>query len=294
MPDKLPDPGQRGGAKKRRRLKSKKIAEVFTLLDKVPATSPVARLAVDQVRDACRETFAQLTTRMNRLAGEVVRAKKKRDQFYDRLVRLLGAATSGAVLLPRPPDRPAVEHEQLVQTLRDFKAHGFIELAQVLHEASGKSGVTAFQTFLVDTILVEGSQVVAEQLILHGRDLGSEEAQTRVQERLRDHIGKRVDQGLARTVGYRMPPEIGQQRDDLIARAITFLGDLLTTTPPARLLTPAPDSPFDAELHEPLAGRPSNGDVTVARMLFPGYVVLGEPEEVLEKASVYTERAGGK
>ena len=104
------------------------------------------------------------------------------------------------------------------------------------------------------------------------------------------HVAGNVCQGLARQVGYRVTPEVGKDLDARIMTVLRMLEALLTATPPGRLLVPQADAAFDPERHEAIHGRPHTGELKVTATLFPGYVVLGEPVQVVEKALVYTER----
>jgi hypothetical protein len=154
--------------------------------------------------------------------------------------------------------------------------------------------VIAFQRFLVDEILVRGSRILVEHLLRNAEQPWDEAQQAEFFDKLRDHIAGNVCQGLARKVGYQMTPDAGMQHEALIRQSLTFLADLLTADPPGRLLIPLADSPFDPQRHEPIAGRPASGELKVTAMLFPGYLIRGNPERVEEKARVYTERIGGK
>jgi hypothetical protein len=176
----------------------------------------------------------------------------------------------------------------LRRTFAELKTRDFPVLAQTVHDRVGRADVVAYQRFMVDEILVKGSEVLVEYLIRRRGEPTSPEAESTFQGRLRDHIAGNLCHGLAKKVGYQMTADVGQQRDAVIDRSIGWLADLLTATPPGRLLVPPPDSPFDPRLHEPMANQPETGALKVAAILFPGYVVGGEPQTVAEKALVYT------
>jgi hypothetical protein len=169
--------------------------------------------------------------------------------------------------------------------LRD---HDVPELAALLQEKAGHSSIAAFQRFLVDEVLVQGSEVVVEQLLRHGKALADEAAYDTFLTRLRHHVAGSVCHGLARKSGFRVTPAEGTQLEAVIGRVLRFVGDLLTADPPGLLVLPAVGTHFDAARHEASPGRPAAG--VVKAVLFPGYAVRDPAERVVEKALVFTGR----
>src|SRR5262249_12397438 len=110
--------------------------------------------------------------------------------------------------------------------------------------------------------------------------------------RLSNHVVKAVCPVLGQKVRYEATMPVRQHLEGLTETVVKFLGELLTATPPGRLLVPRAGSAFDPERHEAIYGRPASGeDVILEEVLFPGYVVLaGGGVRVVEKALVYTAR----
>jgi hypothetical protein len=207
---------------------------------------------------------------------------------------LLHDLSTGPVILPRTPGRPAVEHDQLLVVFQRLRGGDFPALAQTIHAAAGKGDVLAYQRLLVNDILINGSRILVENIVRHagaGQTPAEEEA---FLGRLRHHIAGNVCSGLARRVGYQVTPEVGERLDELLAAVLAFLTDLLTATPPGRLLVPRDGNPFDPEQHEAINGRPGATELKVTATLFPGYLVLDATPRILEKARVGVERAKEK
>jgi hypothetical protein len=258
-------------------------------LDQIAAAHPPARLLVDLARDAAIEAYRKKKERTLRLASEVERMRKKRDLLHNRLLTVLHELTTGTVLLPRPAGSPAPSHDQLLETFRQLRSKSFPGLAQTLHARVGRSDVAAYQRFLVDEILIKGSRIVVEHLLRQAGHAGGDD-EGHFREQVRDYIAGNVDQGLARKLGYRMTADVGLDRDVVIDQSIAFLTDLLTATPPGRLLVPLPHEPFDPLRHEASPGRPAEGNAVVLATLFPGYLIRDEPTRIVEKALVFTDR----
>ena len=278
-----------GGAKKRAASKQAKTVEFAERLDHIAKTYPAARLMVDLAHDAGLEIYSKQGKQIRKLSNDVVKAKKKRSAMHHRLIDLLHKAATSPVGLPRPPEHPVVEHDQLLVKFRQFRSTAFPALAQLLHAKIGRADATVFQKFLVDEILIKGSWIMVEHLMRHAGEPRTAEDDAVFAEQLRDHIAGRVGQRLARQAGYQMTADVGQQRDVLIGKVVAFLDALLTATPPGRLLLPLPNSIFDPVRHAPIAACPDTGELRMTAMLFPGYVVFGDTERVEEKAQVYTE-----
>jgi hypothetical protein len=267
------------------------LVDLLAQLDRIkqdPTASEV-RLRSDLARDSAEELFTKIRKQMRRQAIQLRRLQERSDRWRNRLTDLLHELSTGPVILPRVPGRPPVSHQELTATFRKLKTHDLSGLAHALQAAVGGGELPAYQRFLVDEIVVKGARIVAEHLIR----LASEPGQPNEEEfmaRLRHHVAGNVSQGLARQVNYKVTPEVGKHIDTIISVVLRLLNDLLTTTPPGRLLLPRDGGPFDPERHEALAGRPTTGDLRVKATLFPGYVILSEPPVVVEKALVYTER----
>lgn len=269
------------------------LQEALAQLDRLKQdmSSSQVRLHADIARDTVVELARDLEGKLRKLAGEKRKLQKQCEEYRGRLVELLHDLSTGPVVLPRTPGKPVVQHDQLLMTYRQLRSQEFLGLAQAIHAAAGKGDVPAYQRFLVQEVLVSGSRILVENIVRHagaGRNQADEEA---FLGRLRHHMAGNVCQGLARKAKYQVTPDVGQHIDRLLVSVLQFLTDLLTATPPGRLLLPRDGSVFDPERHEAISGRPSTGEVKVTATLFPGYVVLANPPRILEKAQVYTDRA---
>ncbi len=291
MAEQLPDP-RRGRSKKRGGGKPAKALEFVERLDQIAKGHPASRLLVDMAQDAGLELFRKQTVQLRKLWQEVGRIRQKRDQLHDRMVSLLHALTTTPPLLPRMDGRVPVPPEELQHVYMQLRANDYPSFAHLLHDEIKRSDVLAYQRLLTEEILIKGSRMLLEYLLHHASEPSSSETETTFLGRLRDHIAGALNHTLAKKKGYQMTLEVGKQRDTLIDRSLAWLADLLTATPPGRLLAPLPDSPFDPARHEPLAGRPDEGKLKVATTLFPGYMMCGEVQTVVEKALVYTEEVG--
>jgi hypothetical protein len=291
MAEQNPDP-RRGRSKKRGAAKRAKTLEFVERLDQIAKGHPASRLLVDMAQDAGMEIFRKQAAQLRRLWHELGKMRQKRDGVRDRLMSLVHAITTTPPLLPRIAGRPAVAHDELRQTFAQLQSRDFPDLALLLHDRIGRSDVARYQRFLVDEILIKGSRMLLEYLIHHVSEASSAEVETSFLGRLRDHIAGSLCHMLAKKAGYQMTPDAGKRRDALIDRSLAWLADLLTATPPGRLIAPLSGSPFDPARHEPTAGRPSEGELKVTAMLFPGYLVCGEVPAVAEKAMVFTAKAG--
>jgi hypothetical protein len=273
-------------------VKPSPLAEVLQQLEamKSDASASGVRLHADLARDTVEELFGKLRLQLRNQARQIRRLQDRSDKWRYRLTELLHDLSTGPVILPRAAAHPPASHEQLIETFRQLERGDFLELAKTLHDAAGASDVPAYLRFLVDEILVKGSRIVAEHLVRHASGAHPPQEENEFMERLRNHVAGNVCQGLARLVNYQVTPEVGEHLDRVIVTVLHFLNDLLTATPPGRLLISYDDSPFDPERHQPIHGRPSTGDLKVSATLFPGYVILSDPPQVVEKAQVYTDR----
>ncbi len=258
-------------------------------LHQISTSFPAVRLMVDMARDAGLELFRKQDKTIRKLAREWKKLSKKRHMLHDHLVQLLHELTTGPGVLPRPSDRSPVEHEELLKTFRKLQSQDFPALARSLHEHAGRSSAAAYQRFLVEEILTNGSRVLVEYLLRQVNRRPSAEEEAEFFHELRDHLAGNVVIGLAKKADYKVSPELAKQCEQLIAHTLRFLDDLLTATPPGRLLIPLPGSAFTPDRHEAIPGRPSTGQLKITAMMFPGYLVCAEPERVEEKARVYTE-----
>ncbi len=287
MADNSPDPNKGRGGKRPR--KPEKTLEFVQRLNQIATSFPAARLMVDMARDAGLELFRKQDKAIRKLAREWKRLNKKRHLLHDRLVQLLHELTTGPAVLPRPSGRAPVAHEELLKTFRRLQSQDYPALARSLHENAGRSSAAAYQRFLVEEILTNGSRVLVEYLLrgVSRRPSAVEDAE--FYQELREHLAGNVVNGLAKKADYKVSPELARQSEQLIAHSLTFLEDLLTATPPGRLLMPLPGSAFMPDRHEAIPGRPSTGQLKITAMMFPGYLVCADPERVEEKARVYTE-----
>jgi hypothetical protein len=283
------NPESRSGSGGKRSRKPAALVEVLHLLDRIHKDHPAARLDADLARDAVLDLYRKLGSQLQRAVAKLRSAQKKRDQLHDRLVEVLHDLATGPMPLPPVPGRAAVPHEQLAEQFRQLKTKDFPALAGRLQTAVGRSGVPAYQRFLVEEILLKGSRILAEHLLRHAGTDASRTAEGEAQflAQLRHHVAGNVARGLARKVAFQVSPEFGADIDTLIGRSLGTLLDLMTATPAGRLLLPADQAAFDPSVHEPSPGRPAVGKVRAT--LFPGYLVLESPPRVVEKALVFTE-----
>jgi hypothetical protein len=287
MADKSPDPNKARSGK--RSKKTAKTLEFVQRLNQISTSFPAVRLMVDMARDAGLELVRKQDKAIRRLARELKKASKKRHLLHDRLVQLLHELTTGPAVLSRPSGSSPVQHDELLKTFRRLQSQDFPALARNLHEHAGRSSANAYQRFLVEEILMNGSRVLVEYLLRRMNQRPSAEEEAEFFHELRDHLAGNVINGLAKKADYKVTPELGKQSEQLIAHSLTFLDHLLTATPPGRLLIPLPGSAFDPNRHEPIPGRPTSGQLKITATMFPGYLVCADPERVEEKARVYTE-----
>jgi hypothetical protein len=267
------------------------LADLLGQLDRMkqdPTASEV-RLRADLARDSAQELFVKMRRQLRKQQIQIRKLHERSERWRNRLTDLLHELCSGPVVLPPVPGSKPASHDELTAGFRKLKNEDVAGLAQTLRAAVGAGDLPAYQLFLVEEIVVKGCCIVAEHLIR----LASSPAvasEREFMDRLRHHVAGNVRHGLARRLNYKLTPEVGKDLDAVIASALRLLEDMLTASPPGRLLLPREGSPFDPQRHEALSGRPSTGDLKVKVTLFPGYVILGEPPVVAEKAVTYTER----
>jgi hypothetical protein len=266
------------------------IKEFVRLLEAIHPDKSASRLQLDMARDAGLEGFKKLLREIERMQVRLARTKHRRNLLHSRLMGILNDLATGAVRLPRPVGLQDVVPEELEQTFRGFGDRDYPQLAQHLHKAIGQGDVLAYQRFLVEEALLNGSVILVEHLIRQSRQPKPAEKELEFLEDLRHHMVGVINHGLAKKTGYLVTPELGKHIDALIGRTLRFLVDLLTSDPPARLVIPTLGSDFDPESHEPTAGRPNTGSLQVRATLFPGLVVFEQTPRVVVKARVFTKR----
>jgi hypothetical protein len=269
-----------------------KLDEALAQLEQIKQDTSLinARIHADDVRDALLEFNTAVQREMQHQLGRKRKLKKQRRELRERLLDLLQDLSTGSVILPRPPGRGVVEHEQLLAIYQQLRTQDFPDLARRIHEVAGRGSVPAHQRFLSKEVLIHGSRMLVEHLVR----LAATERKKANEEvflvRLRNHLANKVRSGLARKVGYQMTPEVAHQLDAMLVVVLTFLMDLLTTTPAGRLLVPRDRCAFDPHQHEPVEGQGGESGERVKATLFPGYVVIGTPPRILAKALVITDR----
>jgi hypothetical protein len=283
-------------AKKRNKAKKAQgptpLEEALVQLDQIkhdPSASQV-RLRADLTRDTLVEFAGEMRERIRRLRSDRRKLLARCAELRGRLVELLHDLSTGPVILPRPAGRPEVTHEELLGVYRQLRDRDVPALAAAFEEAAGQGRAIDYQRLLTREALINGSRIVVENLV---RQTAPDHAPADDEEflhRLKHHIAGKICSGVARRVGYQVTPELGRHLDAVLGTVLHFLADLLTATPPGRLLVPRDDSPFDVDRHEPIAGRPATGDLKVTATLFPGYLVLEEAPRLVARAQVYTER----
>lgn len=269
------------------------LADLLAELDllKQDPTASAVRLHSDLARDAAQEAFAKLVRRARRKEAKARKAQERAERWRSRLNDLLHELATGPVVLPPVPGSRPASHDDLTATFRKLKGDDVPRLAQAIRAAVGSGELPAFQRFLVEEIVVKGGRIVAEHLVrLASRPAGAD-GEEEFSRQLRHHVAGNVVHVLARKANYKVTTEIGRHLDAVIGTVVGLLSDLMTAAPPGRLLLPRDGSAFDPARHEPLAGRPSSGELRVKATLFPGYVILARPSVVVEKAVVYTEKA---
>lgn len=288
-------PGKRSRtAKDDTREPSKKlpapVEEFVRLLEQIQPQNATGRLQMDMARDAALDIIKQLVRQVDKQRGRVDRGRRKRRAVHERFIGLLHDLTNGPLPLPRLPGRPEARHEDLVVTFRKLKTQDYPLFARTLHDAVGKGDSAAFQHLLVDEVFIKGSCILVEYLIRHAARLPSPEEEKDFLESLRHHIAGNVLQELSKHANYAVTLEVGQQLDALLVRTLSFLVDLLTASPPGRLVVPENGTPFDPETEEALNPKASGEGRVVRATLFPGYAVLEPARTVREKALVITQK----
>jgi hypothetical protein len=262
-------------------------ADVLRHLDHLQAAAPELGELVEVLR-------AALLSEQQRSAQRERALRFERDTYRARLTRALHGLVSGGAFLPRLPGRAAVGHDVLAQTYRQLKVQDFLNLAQALHQSSGQGSPLAYQIFLVREVLVTGGELLAERLVRRALPGVGPTDEAGMRAAVGQFVLQKVCQSLEQKSGTKAPPEMAEHLRGVIDRSLGFVADLLTANPPGWLLLPNVGCAFDPNLHEAPYGRPASGDLEVTALLFPGYVVRRNPEQVVEKATVYTDRVQGR
>jgi hypothetical protein len=273
------------GAGRRLARSGRGLREVWDRLDvlfrQLPGNPNFMQAQIDHLARRCRER------------------KEKCDALQDRLALLNGSPAAEGPR-PRPLRGPGVPDEQaLVRTLRQLKSHDLRTLAWAVHDRwevlkarrglAPKYDVVSFQRFLAREILMEGGLVLAERLL--GQGASQEFDETVVQEAKPEVIGA-VLRHLRKREATLLTDELAGKLDELVAKSLFFLKDLLYATPPCRLLFAGKETAFDPDRHEPILGSPPDGVVRIVHTVFPGLVLLlPDRPVVLEKARVRTAAA---
>src|SRR5262245_30736166 len=279
--------GQEGGPRKR---PPTLVTEFVHLLEEIRPEQSAARLKFDMARDAGIEGFREILGRLQRVQTRLARTRRRRNVIHSRLTGILGDLAAGPVRLPRPAGLPPVSLDQLEQTYHELRTTDFPGAAEALQAAIGGSDVLAYQRFLVEQALVEGSVILVEHLVRYGVHPRPPEQELHFLDELRHHMAGLINHDLAKQTTYLVTPEVGGRIDALLGKSLRFLVDLLTCDPPARLLTATMGGDFDPARHEAIAGRPNTGTLQVRATTFPGLIVYSDPPRIVAKALVFTKR----
>jgi hypothetical protein len=261
-------------------------------MGQIHPSEAATRLQLDMARDAGLEAFRRLARQVKRFRARLGRAREKRRDAQEQLRGVLHDLAAGPVALPRPAGAAPVPQDQVLAAFHRLATDDFPALAGALHEAVGRVSAVSYQCFLVEEVLAKGSYILIERLLRHAARGRSATDEGHYLDELRHHLAGKVNRALGRQSGYQVTPEVGGQLDTLLRHSLTFLGDLLASEPPGRLLLPLSGAPFDPERHEPIPGRPATGELVVRATAFPGYAVFEDPPRLVVKARVYTRRAG--
>lgn len=292
----MPDPRSRGSAKnhKKKSRLADEITEFVRLMGQIHPDRAASKLQLDMARDAGLEAFNKLIKYVERLRLRVSRVRQKRAVVYTRLMSILTDLATAPVKFPRPKGLPPVTLKELELTYRELGFNDFPGLAGTLRDSIGQGEVLAYERFLVEEILLKGSVILVEHLIRYAHDPKPPEEEEHFLVQLKHHLVGLVNHGLAKQTGHHVTPALGKAIDAVVGRALSFLVDLHTSDPPARLIAPNLGSDFDPDRHEAIAGRPSTGLLHVRATIFPGYMAF-EPDgvRIVAKAKVFTKRQNG-
>lgn len=265
------------------------LKEFVRLVDQIHPERAASRLQLDMARDAGLDAAGKMLVRIQRLEVKLTRARGKRNAARNRLLSLLHDLATGPVVFPRPAGLPPVDEALLERTFEVLRTTDFPSLTRTLHDAAPKADALAYQRYLVEEIFHKGSAILAEHLVRESRRPHPCEDEVQFLNDLRHHLAGNVNQTLARQAGYQVSAEVAREVDAILVRGLRFLLDLLTISPPRRLILPTMGSDYDPTRHEVIPGRPASGAVLVRATIFPGWAELGDSPRVLAKAQVYTK-----
>jgi len=289
MANQLPD-GERNEKLARTTLhQPNELREFLDLLARLNPGEGARKLQFDLARDAAVDVFRRLRRRMQRLEERMERREQQRDTVQRRHLSLLHDLAVGGVVFTRPVGSAPVTSDELIATFRRLRSVDFPHLARLLRD-TGDFDPAIFMHLLVEEVLINGAALLVGHLARHSREERTIEEEKHFLDELRHRVAGFVNQSLARRTGYRMRPEMGGHLDTLLADALPFLEDLLTSTPAMRLLIPSPGDPCDPDQHERHSGRPLRSKREVKAVWFPGLITYGPEGGTLEKAQVVTRR----
>ena len=255
-------------------------------LDRINRQFPGARLLVDLARDSGLEMARKLGQRTKRLRARLEKAETRRHDIQSRLADLLHELSTSTAMLPVVAGQPSLEAEPLVERFRHLRDEAYPSLARALRELLGQGSRRAIMRFLAEEILYRAGPIIAEHRLRHSHRVWSEEGEHGFLADLRLHVAGKVNSALARTTGLKMTPAAAKHLDALIGSSLEILAALMTATPQARLVVPAPGTPLDPVAHL-VRGTEDFGKSPVVRaVLFPGLMVLQTPTRIIEPALV--------
>jgi hypothetical protein len=276
-PPPLPPDGGRGD--RRRRDKPNPLHILEGVIRDYPDTAP----DLDLVRSALLKVQRRAQERTRLLAAQGRHFKRGRDSARARLDALLHAAAGGVVVLPKSSAAPTAD--ELRHAFHELKSREFPALAHAVKARTRRSSVGDLERLLGREVLIVAACLAAERAVVRGPDwaAGGDGAEARLP--LRQAVARTAGRRLRRKAGLKTLGPIEGQLNLLVERSLRFAIDLLAAG--GRLLAPAPGARFDPLRHEAMPGRPSEGDLVVRALLFPGFAVGAEP--AAEKAVVYTD-----
>ncbi|MFM7149193.1 MAG: hypothetical protein ACKO23_05070 [Gemmataceae bacterium] len=286
----MPRSSSRKTSYSRKQMKSE-IREFLTLLRKVQPEKAAMRLQADMTCDAALELCDRMLKYTKRLEADLERARRKSRKLRKRFTSLVRDVTHSNLAFPRPGNLPAPNLDQLVQAFLSLRDKRFPELARSFERAGKNADAQTFQRFLVEQILLDGKGLLCSQLLHYFRDSQSTEDCKPILSKLGKYIGSSMRKILDRKSDLRLSPDLSTQLDQLVELGLSFLLDLITGQPSARLLLPERGGAFQADAHEIVPGSPLGENLVVRAILFPGLVLPGEGKPtVLHKAQVTTRQ----
>ncbi len=255
-------------------------------LDRINRQFPGSRLLVDLARDSGVEMARKMGTRVKRLRVRLEKADSRRHDLQARLADLLHELSTSTAMLPVVAGQPSLEAEPLVGRFRHLRDEAYPSMARALRDQLGQGSRRALMRSLAEEILYRAGPIIAEHRLRHSHRPWNEEGEHGFLAELRQHVAGKVNSALSRTTGLKTTPAIGRHLDALIGSSLEILASLMTATPQARLVVPAPGTPLDPEAHL-VRGAAGVGKSSVVRaVLFPGLMVLQTPTRIIEPALV--------